>query len=79
MMIALLCYLLGLSVDWMWAEYIGGVARKEPLRAAVFSALIVLAGAASVRLYVLDFYNALPTAMGALTGTFVSVYRRRKS
>lgn len=65
------------AMDFAWAEYTKHIAGKAPVRGAVWSVVIILASGYVTRSYVDDAWALLPAALGAFTGTFLSIYRSK--
>lgn len=59
--------------DVVWARYTLAVTAKSPLRAACWSALIILLGSFTVTQYVHDWRMVFPAAAGAFIGTWLAV------
>lgn len=60
--------------DYIWAQYMGSVAKQSPFVAANWSFLIIILGALIVVSYVNDKRLILAAAIGAWIGTYFGVY-----
>lgn len=61
--------------DGLWTGYIRAVTMARPLRAAVFSALLVAAGAVVTVSVVGDHLTVIPASLGAFVGTYLVARR----
>jgi hypothetical protein len=59
-------------LDLVWAKYTQAVTERQPMRAAVLSALIFVIGGSVVSAYVHDSEMLVPAAIGAFVGTYVA-------
>jgi hypothetical protein len=62
-------------LDFVWARYNVATTSKQPVKAGVYSVLIILLGAFSVISYTDDHRMLLPAAAGAFVGTYFAVLR----
>lgn len=72
---ALLVAVSAFAADVTWARYTLSVARLKAGASAVWAAGIIALGAVSVDAYVDSMWYLVPAAVGAATGTYVTVAR----
>lgn len=73
----ILVFFAAIVVDWIWAEYIIYTSKKEAVKSAFFSSLIVLVGAFMTLSYLEDHRAIISMALGAFIGTYISVSRSK--
>ena len=60
-------------VDFLWGKYIIHVASGNASAAAIYGALTYLIGSLITLAYISDHRMIIPTTLGALVGTYLSV------
>ena len=64
-------------VDFIWGQYIARITRKEAIPASFLAFWLVLTNALVVVGYTENHWLIIPTALGAVAGTYLSVYLDR--
>lgn len=59
--------------DYVWANYMGSVAKSNPVVASNWAFLVIVLGAFVVVSYVSDRRLILPAAIGAWIGTYLAI------
>ena len=70
---AILVFFAVAIVDSFWTRYFQSTTEKHAVKAGVYSALIILFSAFTTRSYVQDGWMAIPAALGAYVGTWLTV------
>lgn len=71
----LLVFTVTVIADFVWAEWARAIAYKRPHVAGIWGAGTVLCGAVMAIAVTHDWQLAIPGALGAYVGTFISVRR----
>jgi hypothetical protein len=64
-------------VDFVWARYNVACAEKRAVHGGLYAAGIIVVGGATTMGYVNDPVLLVPAALGAFTGTFLSLWWQR--
>lgn len=74
----LLVGLAALALDFIWAEYVSWVGKKNALMASVYATLIYVVGSAITYTFIQNWTVFFPAAIGSFIGTYISVERNSK-
>jgi hypothetical protein len=72
-----LIFLISFIIDWIWALYIISTSKKDPLRAALLSGVILVFGATITISYIENKWYLVPAALGGMLGTYTCVCRKK--
>ena len=67
-------FLISAVVDAVWAKYIAAASAHKALAAAAWSAGIIFCGSFVTVEYVTNHWLALPAALGAFVGTYLTIW-----
>jgi hypothetical protein len=75
---SILVFFVAFIIDWIWALYIISTSKKDPLKAAMLSGLILLFGATITLSYVENKWYLVPATAGGMLGTYICVCRKSR-
>jgi len=75
---AAVVFLSTLAADLLWAIYIRRVGEGKSMKAAIYSAFIVLLGAVAVGSYIENSWYLFPAVAGAFVGTWITIEHDKK-
>ena len=71
-------FLLVTVVDFIWARYIANIAKNNAVKASCYAAVLTLIGSVVTITYVEDHRMIIPSALGALVGTYLAIKLNKK-
>ena len=74
-----LVFIAAFVADAVWAQYTRFLTQERPLPAALLAAVLVVLGAVSIVAYAHALIYLIPSALGAASGTYVTVASHRAS
>jgi len=75
----ILVFCLTFASDICWTKYIMYVGKKDAIKAASWSAGIIVCGIVSVISYIDDHWLTIAVLLGSFFGTYYAVYKSKKN